>query len=59
MSLTEADNWLKGFTAWFKWNASILDSKCPLTKRVLLENFLDDRLISKLQKDATVTIKAL
>ena len=23
MSLTEADTWLKGFTAWFEWNASI------------------------------------
>ena len=47
MTLTEADKWLKGFAGWFKWNPSILDSKCPLTKRVLLENFLDDRLLLK------------
>ena len=38
MSLMEADNWLKGFTAWFDWNAAILNSKGPLTKWVLLEN---------------------
>ena len=56
MSLTEADNWLKGFTAWFDWNAPILNSKGPLTKRVLLENFLDERLLSKLQTDNSVTL---
>ena len=56
MSITEADNWLKGFTAWFDWNAPILDSKGPLTKRVLLENFLDERLLSKLKTDVTVTM---
>ena len=36
MTLTEAENWLKGFTAWFKWNALILDNKCPVTKAALL-----------------------
>ena len=56
MSMTEADNWLKGFTAWFDWNAPILDSKGPLTKQVLLKNFLDERLLSKLQTDITVTM---
>ena len=56
MSITETDNWLKGFTAWFDWNAPILDSKGPLTKRVLLENFLDERLLSKLKTDVTVTM---
>ena len=56
MTLTEAKNWLKGFAAWFKWNASILNSKCPITKRVLLENFLDERMLSKLQTDVTVTM---
>ena len=44
MTLTEAENWLKGFTAWFKWNALILDNKCPVTKAALLENFLDERM---------------
>ena len=53
MSITEANNWQKGFTAWFDWNAAILDSKGPLTKRVLLENFLDKRLLSKLRTDVT------
>ena len=38
MTFTEAENWLKGFTAWFKWNSLILDRKCPVTKQVLLEN---------------------
>ena len=55
MSITEADTWLKGFTAWFEWNAPILDTKNPTTKRILLENFLDDRLRSKLQTDTTIT----
>ena len=35
---------------------TILNSKGPLTKRVLLENFLDERLLSKLQKDTSVMI---
>ena len=56
MSLTEADNWLKGFTALFDWNAPILNSKGPLTKRILLENFLDERLLSKLQMDDSITM---
>ena len=56
MSLTEADTWLKVFTAWFEWNASILNSKDPLTKQVLLENFIDERLLSKLQTDASITM---
>ena len=51
MSLSEADNWLKGFTAWFDWNAPILNNKDPVTKRVLLENFLDERLLSKLRRN--------
>ena len=54
MSITEADNWLKGFTAWFEWNAPILDTKDPITKRIILENFLDERLLSKLRMDVTV-----
>ena len=56
MTLTEAENWLKGFVSWFKWNAPILDSKSPATKRVLLENFLDDKMLSKLRADITITI---
>ena len=32
MSITEADNWLKGFTAWFDWNAPILDKTSPSGK---------------------------
>jgi hypothetical protein len=56
MSLSEADNWLKGFTAWFDWNAPILNNKDPVTKRVLLENFLDERLLSKLQIDDSITM---
>ena len=56
MTLTEADNWLKGFAAWFEWNAPLLNSKGPLTKRVLLENFLDERLLSKLQTDTSITM---
>jgi hypothetical protein len=56
MSLTEADNWLKGFTALFDWKAPILNSKGPLTKRILLENFLDERLLSKLQMDDSITM---
>ena len=59
MSITEADNWLKGFTAWFEWNAPILDTKGPLTKRIILENFLDERLLSKLRTDVTVTLDTL
>ena len=57
MSITEANNWQKGFTAWFDWNAPILDSKGPLTKRVLLENFLNKRLLSKLRTDITVMME--
>ena len=56
MSITEADNWLQGFTAWFEWKAPILDTKDPITKRIILENFLDERLLSKLQTDTTVTM---
>jgi hypothetical protein len=56
MSITEADTWLKKFTAWFKWNAPILDAKDHVTKQIILENFLDERLLSKLQTDATVTM---
>ena len=56
MTLTEAENWLKGFAAWFNWNASILDSKSPVTKRVLLENFLDEKMLLKLRTDVTVTM---
>ena len=55
MSITEADTWLKKFTAWFEWNAPILDTKHPTMRRAILENFLDDRLISKLQTDTTIT----
>ena len=59
MSITEADNWLKGFAAWFDWNAPIPDSKCPFTKGVLLENFLNERLLSKLRTNVTVTMDTL
>ena len=55
MTITEAENWLKGFVSWFKWNAPILDNKDPATKRVLLENFLDDKMLSKLRADVTIT----
>ena len=36
--------------------APILNSKGPLTKQVLLENFLDERLLSKLQTDTSITM---
>ena len=55
MSITEADTWLRRFTVWFEWNAPILDTKDPITKRVLLENFIDERLRSKLRADTTIT----
>ena len=45
MTLTKAENWLKGFTAWFKWNAPTLDKKTLVTKLILLENFPYERML--------------
>lgn len=55
MTLEEAENWLAKFEAWFKWNKEILNRKGLQTQRILLENFLDERMIYKLRTDDTVT----
>ena len=51
MTLEEARIWLRKFDQWFKWNANILHIKGLVAQRVLLENFLDDRMLSKIQSD--------
>ena len=55
MTLEEARNWIRKFDEWFKWNAAILSRKDSVTQRVLLENFLDERMLSKIKSDITVT----
>ena len=54
MTLEEAKNWIRKFDEWFKWNAPVLDKKDKLTRRVLLENFLDDRMLSRIKSDISV-----
>ena len=55
MMLKEANNSIMKFDEWFKWNTAILSKKDNVTQRVLLENFLDERLLSKIKSDITVT----
>ena len=55
MSLEEARLWIRKFDQWFVWNAKILCKKRLVAQRVLLENFLDNRMLSKVQSDETVT----
>ena len=55
MTLEEAKNWIRKFDEWFKWNVGILNKKDNVTQRVLLENFLDKRMLSKIKSDITVT----
>ena len=55
MSLEEARLWIRKFDQWFVWNAKILSKKGLVAQRVLLENFLDNIMLSKVQSDETVT----
>ena len=55
MSLEEAWHWLRKFDQWFIWNATVLSKKGSVTQRVLLENFLDERMLSRIKSDVTVT----
>ena len=55
MSLEEARHWIQKFDKWFKWNATVLSKKDNVTQRVLLENFLDERMLSRIKSDVTVT----
>ena len=55
MTLEEARNWIRKFDEWFKWNTTVLTKKDSITQRVLLENFLDNRMLSKIKSDVTVT----
>ena len=54
MSLEEARNWIRKFDEWFKWNEAILERKDDVTQRVLLENFLDERMQSRIKTDLTI-----
>ena len=55
MTLEEARIWIRKFEQWFRWNATVIAKKDCETQRVLLENFLDDRMLSRVKSDATVT----
>ena len=39
----------------FIWNSTVLSKKGNVTQRVLLENFLDERMLSRIKLDVTVT----
>ena len=54
MTLEEARHWIRKFDQWFDWNSAVLAKKSRQTQRVILENFLDDRMISRVKSDATV-----
>ena len=54
MTHEEARIWLRKFDQWFKWNTNILQKKGLVAQRVLLENFLDDRMLSKIQSDGKI-----
>ena len=54
MRLEEAKKWIKKFDEWFKWNRVILERKDHDTQRVLLENFLNEKMLSKMKTDTTV-----
>ena len=54
MSLEEAANWLKKFEEWFNWNEAI-NKKEYQTRRVILTNFLEEKILSNLRTDDTFT----
>ena len=54
MSLEEAQYWLRKFDQWFVWNAKVLIKKGLVAQRMFLENFLDERMLSKVQSDVLV-----
>ena len=54
MTLEEARIWIRKFDQWFVWNVKILNKKGLVAQRVLLENFLDDRILSKVQSDVNI-----
>ena len=54
MTLEEARIWIRKFDQWFVWNAKILHKKGLVAQRVLLENFLDNRMLSKVQSDVNI-----
>ena len=53
--LEEARYWLRKFNQWFIWKAKVLSKKGLVTQRVLLENFLDKLMLSKVNSDVMVT----
>ena len=55
MTLEKARHWLRKFNQWFWWNATVLTKKDCETQRVLLENFLDERMLSRVKWDVMVT----
>ena len=55
MTLAEAEQWFTRFDGWFEWNEAILNRKGYQTQRIILENFLDERMVYKLRTDDTVT----
>ena len=55
MLLEEAQHWLRKFDQWFKWNTTVLSKKDNVTQRLLLENFLDESMLSRIKSDITVT----
>ena len=55
--ITQLLGYVQQFT--FKWNAAILNKKDSVTQRVLLENFLDKRMLSRIKSDITVTDETL
>ena len=54
MTLEEARTWLRKFDKWFEWNAPVLAKKNQDMQRAILENYLDDRMLSRMKTDATV-----
>ena len=55
MTLEEARHCTRKFDQWFQWNATVLTKKDCETQRVLLENFLDEKMLSRVKSDVTVT----
>ena len=55
MTLEEARYLLRKFDQWLIWNAKVFSKKGLVAQRVLLENFLDERMLSKVNSDITVT----
>ena len=54
MTLEEARTWLRKFDKWFEWNAPILAKKDAEMQKAILENYLDDRMLSRMKTDATI-----